>query len=423
MENTEQSQAIEAPVVETQPAVVEAPAAAAPPVVVAPSAPPPVNAPPSLRGEPVNKQTLIQLQQENAIVAPQTLIYPERADGAVPVNIQNFTKIPAPGQPNPAPVQPNEPAAPPAQATQPAALEAPIETQQPSAQPAAQPMADNAWEQLTGGQIKTQADWETFQSERQRLSEEVNRLSTTRVEPANALVAKINDVFKQGGDMAAVASLIQAQNLDPASMKPLEQIKASIGFQHPDLDHEEIEAYVQRLGIDLQDPEGPSTKVAIKIEAKKAADYLNGLKVQMDNPAVLQNAQNMAADAARNQEAWKSAPPVPRRITVNEKIGEVAITTDFDFSPEALSYAEQVAGGMKALPATPQTFNDYQHFSTVLAQAYDIERYTKHIIEETQKAATLATMKKVAGPTPQPVPHATPPEPAKKYVHVPMSGR
>jgi len=428
MENIENQEPAQAVAVET----VASPAVpAAEPVVAAPVAPQPaapytapaqVNAPVGGRGEPINKARLQQAAQ--VVAPPPPPIYPDRADGAKPINLKNFIEIPAPGQPQTAPAaDPIQTPAPPAQAAQPAAPVAQPDPTQPTAQAAAQPTPDNAWETLTNGQIKTSADWETFRAEQARLAEEVNRLNTTRVEPSNPLVAKINDVFKNGGTIADAAALVAAQNLDPATMAPITAIKAAIAYQHPELDTEEVEAHLSRLGIDLQDPEGPSTRAAIKTEAKKATDYLNSLKVQMDNPAVLKQAQDQATAQAANLEAWKSAPPLQPTVKIAEKVGETIIAADFQFSQQAIAYAEQVGEGMKGLPYSPENVNNYLHLKRTLAIAHDIERYTQHIAAETHKAATLDAMKKTAGPTPSPVPHVDPPEQARVVQRIPLSGR
>jgi hypothetical protein len=285
-------------------------------------------------------------------------------------------------------------------------------------------MGEVNWEAITGGRLKTQSEWETFHSEQARLAEEVQQLKSTRVEFANPLVEKINDVVKNGGDMATVASLIAAQNLDPASMKPLEVIKAAIAFQHPTLDHEEVEAHISKLGIDLSDMEGAGTRAAIKVESEKASQFLTSLKVQMDNPAVLAQAQESQAAIARNQEAWK-AVPVPATIAkVTEKVGDITISTDFAYSPEAIAFATQATNEMRVLPANQQNIQNYNSLYEALARGFDSPRLIAQVTAEAVRVATLEAQRRTAGPTPQPVPQAVPPVPAapKHQGHFALGG-
>lgn len=387
----------------TVPAPIETPPPA--PVIdtPAPQAPP---ATPVAR-QPINAGAVAQ----DAPAQPYTPPMPARADGVQPINVEPQ----APAQPAATEIPPTTPTAPdPSQAAPQnvAGLEPnPTTPATPAAQPTA-PVAD--WEALTGGKLKTQADWETFQAEQARLAAEVQQLSTSRVEPANPLVAKINDVFKSGGDVATVANIIKAQSIDPASMKPLEAIKASISFQHPDLDADEVEAHIAGMGIDLSDMEGAGTRAAIKTQAAKATQYLQSLKVEMDNPAVIKQAQESQAERVRQQEAWK-AVPVPQPTTkINEKVGNIDVSIDVPLSAEATAFAAQFTNEYRnSLPATTQNIQNYTSLFELIARGFDADRIIAESVKTAVEKAVLEVKKSVAGPTPPPVPQAAPPEPVR----------
>lgn len=355
-------------------------------------------APTAHEAVPINARALQEAAQSVSAPIP---VFREHPNGDEPINKGMFVRLPDPSQPVAQPEDPsgaNTPAQPAAQNNNEPAPDA------GAAQPVAHP---------EGSPITKEA-WETFQAQHNSLQEELDRLKAQRVEFANPLVEKLNSVFHAGGGIADAARVIRGQEIDTAQMKPLELIRAAVVFQHPDMDSEEIEAHMSRLGIDPEDPEGASSRAAIKVESKRAMDYLESLKVDLSNPKPLADAAALQAQQAQNAAAWqKVAPPEPV-LKVKELIDGIEVLAEVPLSSNAIAFADNATASMRSQPLTEAAIANYRELHAMLASAFDSQNIQKTLVEAAVKATKASVLKSVAGPTPVPVPHKEAPPPAKE---------
>lgn len=332
---------------------------------------------------------------DDPIVAqPSTIVAPD----AAPVVTTNPDTIAAP-----APQGGHSPSAPVADPAQPAAQVTPDAPAQPNE---SQIDRSSILAEITGGRLKNEDDWKTFQSIETEAAELRASLSAMKAEKdgLTPLALKVNELVAAGEPLAKVQEFLRIQQLDVDAMTPVEAIKAQFQHQYPTLSPEAVEAFLADKGLlSLDDVPTPVMLARQAVEEKAAKEYLRQLKV--DSSGSARQAQLQAAEAARQTMAaqWQQVPAPPALI---EKVAAGDYVADYQLSAEAIQHGHQSAmawathTGVEINDQNKKQFGDIvRHF----AIAHEAPKMLSFVAQDAFAKGKLAAQQALGAPPPPPV--------------------
>lgn len=270
-------------------------------------------------------------------------------------------------------------------------------------------------EKITGGQVKSLEDWETFQSAKSEVEAFKARVSALEAEKQqiSPLALKINELAAKG--IEEVAKFVELQRLDVDSMSPLDALRTKTRLDHPELSPEEVDGLLQEKGyINPLDDLTPGQAAKVKVDAKDAKTYLNSLKVdlaQLRQPMVAAEDPNVVAQRAATHAAWDTlAAASAGSDAVQVKIGDVTeqLTVSKEAMAAGVTTAQQwaKANGLDVNDQNKTLFTQLAHQVAIAQDFHNIlARDRQRVVAETE----ARVRQELSGAPPPPVSANEPP--------------
>ena len=240
--------------------------------------------------------------------------------------------------------------------------------------------------------------------------------ANSKVSPfANDLVAKINDLLSQGGDLKAVERLVKLSAIDPQQMAGPDAIRMQLQMQNPDYTADEIDALIeQKLGFDIKEynesEAAAAQRVALKTAQKEALAFLAEQRASAENPSARAAAEQRQQLVQQTVGVWNDVlPTIVEKFTVNVGFKDDAQGIDYNLAYNADAEAKQMAAAatMEAIKQYPEMFPANRDTLPKIQDLYQrylvMEAWPKMaetLIRDAYSKAVEVAAQKNAGPPP-----------------------
>tara|TARA_R110002167_G_scaffold267863_2_gene474503 strand:- start:662 stop:1729 length:1068 start_codon:yes stop_codon:yes gene_type:complete len=195
------------------------------------------------------------------------------------------------------------------------------------------PAPEVSFESLLGE--KSEGKYETYE----QIEEALNAAKGSSVSFANEQIEKLNEYVAKGGD---VSEYLRTQTADYSEMDESSVVKASMRFNNPDLDNEDIDLLFQdkyKLDEDeYTDSEIRLSKIKLKQASKLAKSELIKFQQENSTPQSFQNAEADKAQLESNARQWsaKVDDSIKEFKSVDFEINSKGETFSFELNEKAL---------------------------------------------------------------------------------------